>query len=1123
MQKKKCLCRDLIIKSICCVFLYALLPVSSVFGQEQDYKKTRVTLNVKDMKLNDVLDTLASVAKVRFFYNHSQVDVNKKVSFNVKDRELDYVLMLALGDQPVSVEYQVNRVVVLKYQKPTQGVTIYKISGIVIDASTKEPLPGASIILKENKGMGVVTDFDGKFFIEVPQGTSALLVSFVGYEEETVNVTGGNMENLEIKLTEKTTEIEDVVVTGMAPRKVESFSGGYVSVKGSELKKISPNNLLKALQVFDPSFRIVENNNAGSNPNAMPEFRLRGDVQLGNGGVDANSMEMMMGDYSQRPNMPLFVLDGFETTLQRIVDLDPERVESITILKDAAATAIYGSKASNGVLVVETKKPLPGALNISYSMNMGISVPDLSDYNLMDAEEKLEYERMAGVFSTTSQLNYYNKYKEEILRGVDTYWLSEPLRTAVTHRHTLTMEGGDEALRYNLGINYSREPGVMKESGRNSMGLNLSLQYRRKKWNIQNQLSLTNVRGDNSPYGSFSQYTKLNPYYRKTDENGRYTSLLDQKKLPGEGGGTVNIVNPLYNLLWKYKDFTENFSVVDNFNIECAILDNLRVSAGASTTKGTSRMEVFKSMNHTDFLAEQDLTRKGSYNKSTGDNVSWSVNASVNYNYTKDKHLLSLFGRWNVDESKSNSVNLSAMGFPNDNMDDFLFAYEMEDRVSGTESTSRTVGIIGQVSYMYDMRFSVDFSIRGDLSSQFGANTGMAPFWAAGARWNLHREKWLQNTIISNLVLRGSYGVTGSQSYSPYQAKETYSYDDLLFPYPSSDILGAQLKGMGNPDLGWSTTENRSLAVEIGLWNSRVNASFSYYNNYTDELLLDYNMAPSTGFATKTMNVGAVENEGYDISLSVMPIQDYERQIQWSVSMNGSHNRNVIKKISNEMKAMNQKNLEKKNGSPEAIYEEGKSTTQLFVVPSLGIDPATGQEVFLNRNGEKTYIWDPLDKVAIGDTEPKLRGAVSSAFTYKNWSVSLACSYEFGGWWYNQTLVDKIENSSAAYNLDRRALSHRWSENNRDARYKAIKMTNQDTGMSSRFAQKRNEFSFTSLAVGYRFDPKNFKFLQACRIASVSLNATMEELGRISSIRTERGLDYPFARTFSVSLSVLFN
>ena len=1122
MQKKKWICRDLIIKLVCCVFLCVLFSIQNVFGQEQEYKNTKITMNVKDMKLNQVLDTLASAAKVRFFYNHSQIDVDKRVSFDVKDRTLDYVLLLVLGDQSVEVEYQMNRVVVLKYKKSAQGVVVFKIRGTVIDAATKETLPGASIILKENKAMGVVTDIDGKFFIEVPEGTSALLVSFVGYEEEIVPVTG-NMENVVIKLTEKQTELEDVVVTGMAPRKVESFSGGYVTVKGSELKKLSPNNLLKALQVFDPSFRILENNRAGSNPNAMPEFRLRGDVQLGNGGVDANSMEMMMGDYSQRPNMPLFVLDGFETTLQRIVDIDPERVESITILKDAAATAIYGSKASNGVVVVETKKPLPGALNISYSMNMGISVPDLSDYNLMNAKEKLEYERQAGVFTTTSQLNYYNYYKAEIQRGVDTYWLSEPLRTAVTHRHTLSMEGGDEALRYNLSLNYSREPGVMKESGRNTMGLGLSLQYRRKKWNIQNQLTLSNVRGDNSPYGSFSQYTRLNPYYRKTDENGRYTSFLDQKILPGEGGGTVTVVNPLYNTLFKYKDFTENFNVVDNFTIECAIQENFRVSMGASITKGISRMEKFKSMNHTEFIPQEDLTKKGSYEKNTGDNVAWSVNASVNYNYTKDKHLLSLFARWNVDESKNNSVNLQAFGFPNDNMTDFLFAYEMDDRVRGSESTSRTVGLIGQVSYMYDMRFAVDFSVRGDLSSQFGANTGMAPFWAAGARWNIHREKWFQNTLISNLVVRGSYGVTGSQSYSPYQAKETYTYDDLLFPYPSSDILGAQLKGIGNPDLGWSTTKNWSLALEIGLWNSRVNASFSYYNNYTDELLLDYNIAPSTGFASKTMNVGAVENEGYDIQFSVMLIQDYERQIQWSVSANGSHNRNVIKKISNEMKAMNQKNLEKKDGSPEAIYEEGKSTTQLFVVPSLGIDPATGQEVFLTRNGEKTYIWDPLDKIAVGDQEPKLRGAISSAFTYKNWSVALACTYELGAWWYNQTLVDKIENSSAAYNVDRRALSSRWSPENRNARYKSMSIVSQQTGMSSRFVQKRNELSFTSLSVGYRFDPKNFKFLQACRIASVSLNATMEDLGRISSIKTERGLDYPFARMFNVSLSVLFN
>ena len=190
-------------------------------------------------------------------------------------------------------------------------------------------------------------------------------------------------------------------------------------------------------------------------------------------------------------------------------------------------------------------------------------------------------------------------------------------------------------------------------------------------------------------------------------------------------------------------------------------------------------------------MPETDLTRKGSYSKSTGDNVSWSVNASVSYNYTKDKHLLSLFGRWNVDENKNNSVDLSAMGFPNDNMDDFLFAYEMEDRVSGSESTSRTVGIIGQLSYMYDMRFSVDFSIRGDLSSQFGANTGMAPFWAVGARWNVHREKWLQ-IPLSQTWCYADRTVSQDLKVIPLtRRKETYTYDDLLFPIRLRGYIGS--------------------------------------------------------------------------------------------------------------------------------------------------------------------------------------------------------------------------------------------------------------------------------------------------------------------------------------------
>ncbi len=1101
--------------------LIIFLFVDNVKADNEDYRNMKISLKVTDMQLNKVLDTLAMMTNVQFFYNHAQIDVKRLVSLNVKNQTLDATLKTVLEGQSVDVEYQSNRVIVVK-SRLQQNVkfNLRKVNGVVIDAVTKEPLPGASVVLKGGETIGVVTDMNGKFSIEVPDNNSVLKISFVGYENSEVALTK-SLDDLVVALKFRVEELEDVVVTGMAPRKVESFSGSYVSVKGDELKKLNPTNILKALQVFDPSFRIIENNKVGSDPNAMPEFRLRGDVQLNP--TEANDLQMLMGDYSNRPNMPLFILNGFKTTLQRIVDLDPEKIESVTILKDASATAIYGSEAANGVLVFETKKPLPGALNISYSMNIGVTTPDLSDYNLMNAEEKLEYEMRAGLFNpeNASEMNYYNHYKQEILRGVNTYWLSKPLQTPITHRHTISMEGGDEALRYALGVNYNYEPGVMKESERTSMGLSLDLQYRRKKWNISNQLSLSNTKGNNSPYGSFSDYTKLNPYYRAKDENGNYTKLIEYKSM-GAGTQRAKITNPLYNTQFPYKNESENFNVTDNLAVEWAILQNLRVNFAASLTKGTARSEIFKSMNHTDFEGETDLTKKGSYDKNTGETFSWSLNASVNYNLTIEKHLISMFGRWNVEESKNNSNYLTAKGFPNDNMTDFLFGFEMNNRISGMEATSRTVGVIGQISYMYDTRYSMDFSIRGDLSSRFGSNTGMAPFWSVGARWNVHNEKWLDNTFVSNLVLRGSYGVVGSQSYEPYQATEMYSFRELMFPYPATDVLGAQLKGIGNPDLGWSKTKNRSVSFEMGFFDNRLNFGCSYYNNLTENLLLDYTLAPSVGFSTMTMNVGSVKNEGVDLQLNGLIFNDYAREMQWSLGVNGTRNRNVVKRISNVLKALNEKNLASTD-EPLPVYEEGKSMNQLFTVRSLGIDPATGKEVYLKRNGEKTFIWNAVDKVAVGDTQPKWSGSIFSSFLYKGWTLNLAFTYSLGAYIYNQTLVDKIENTSIAYNLDRRAIKGRWSEDNRRANYKSIAIIGSSTPQSSRFVQKENKLTFSSITCGYRFDPKKYKFLQTCRVSGLSLNFAMNDIAVFSTVRQERGLDYPFARSFNLSLSLLFN
>lgn len=1103
--------------------LFMLVFSGGVKAAVDEYQKKKISLQAVNETVENVLDKISKAADVRFFYNHSSFDFSKRISIDVKDRELQDVVDMVLAGYSVDVEYQPNHTVVLRPKTRMPSVGVQKVNGTVVDAKSGETLTGASIVLKETRGMGVVTDADGKFHIELLEGSAtALVVSFVGYETEEVKLPQtGDLANVTVKMSPVVSELEGVVVTGMAPRKVSGYTGRYVTVKGEELKRLNPNNLLEALSLFDPSFHIVENNLRGSDPNTLPEFRLRGDVQLGTVGSDAANFQMLMGDYSNRPNMPLFILDGFEASLQRIVDLDPERVESITILKDAAGTALYGSKASNGVLIFETKKPKPGALRLSYGGDIGISVPDLSDYNLMNASEKLEYEYAAGLFKTAEQLNYYNKYKQEILRGVNTYWLSQPLRTAITHRHSLTMDGGDEAVRYSLTLNYGDEYGVMKKSDRSNMGLNFMLQYRRKKWNISNSLNLSNTEGNNSPYGNFSDYTKLNPYYRLTDENGRYQQYIEDKFV-GNGNQRVTVTNPLYNTQFPYKNFSKNFNIVDNFSLEYALMENLRLQGQVSFSRGIARSEVFLSSNHTSFV-NQPLEERGSYSKNTGESVGWSANASVIYNFVKDKHGLFANLRWNVESSTSDGLNLSAKGFPNDNMTDFLFGFEMDNRIRGNESTRRSVGMLGSLSYMYDQRYSVDVNVHGDLSSQFGSNTHMAPFWSVGVRWNMHREKWLEGKNVSNLALYANMGITGSQGYQPYQAIETYSFRDLMFTYPGAPTLGAQLMGIGNPDLGWSKTFSKTISGEVGLWNNRLNLTASYYHNYTDEMLLDNNIQPSTGFATITRNVGAVLNEGIEVGVNALVVNDYNRQIQWSVSLNGSHNRNVIKKLSNELKEMNKRALEE-DRDILPLYEEGQSTTILKLVPSLGIDPATGKEMFLKRNGEKTFVWDPDDKRVVGDTEPKMRGSLYSSLTWKNLSAAVGFSFQFGADAYNSTLVDKIENINIAYNVDRRAGGpDRWSENNRYAKYKRMDFIDQETPTSTRFLQRVNEFVFNSVSVGYRFEPKQFRFLEACKIASMSLNASMQDVGRISSIRQERGLEYPFARNFNLSLSILFN
>ena len=890
------------------VFVFSIISVQAQTSDE--WKEKPITLRVSNQPLGKVLEMVAETANAKItLQGVSLWNINKPTNLAVKDKPLDKVLGELLGDQNVVIRYEGENMIILEPDREeVNNKNELNVSGQIFDKDTGETLIGATVLITDgtgkNKGArGCITDIDGKFSLRLNKNES-ISVSFIGYETVSKQIVK-NENNLVIEL-KPSIELDDVVITGISRRSKNSFTGNYVEVKGDELRKMNPTNILKGLQFFDPSFKIIENNRTGSDPNAEPDFQIRGDQSLGSKSM--NSMDLMLDNVSSRPNTPLFVLDGFIVPMSRILDLDPERVESITVLKDAAATSVYGSRAANGVVVVETKVAPDGALSVSYNGTVTVQAPDLTDYNMMNAATKLDTEWRAGLYNpnNAAHMNLYNKYRRNVLGGVDTYWLSKPLRTAIQHRHSVSVAGGTDVFRYSLDVNAAMQPGVMKESENQTKGINFNMTYIKEKFTMRANVSLSESESQNSPYGSFSQYTRLNPYYIPLDGNGKQMKILDNNTVSGQ---STIITNPLYDATVGIKDATNSLNMTTSVSLEYMILKNLRVTEQFSYSRGMAGTDKFLPADHTSFELEDDLTRKGSYYKSTGNMTSWSSNFGINYNLVLNKHLFSLFANWTVNEDKNDYVNLSATGYPDPHMDDFIFGNKMETNMSniGNENISRSVGLIGQFSYSYDNRYSLDFNLSAEASSRY-ANHDFVPFWSVGGRWNAHNESWLRG-YLSNLVFRASYGITGEQNFSPSDAIEYYTFSNTMRPYHSFPVLGALLSALNNTALGWAKTHNTSLSLDFGFWKNRVNVTFNYYDNITKELLTSYDLAPSTGFSTMVMNAGELQNRGFDASLNIIAVQNLRKQFFWTFNVNANHNKNKIRKLSDYLKKINEEQM----------------------------------------------------------------------------------------------------------------------------------------------------------------------------------------------------------------------
>lgn len=1044
----------------------------------------------------------------------------QKLNSGALNRILLFVYILSLSTNAIAQNKNNSKET---YLLPPHGNYVY---GRVIEKLSKEPMVGVTIRL-DGHSTGVITDINGCYVLTLPEKGGLVIYSYIGFETRKIKVT--SRQKVDVQMVEATESIQEVIVTGYNSIQKESFTGNTTKIEKEDLLKVNPNNLISAIQTFDPSFRIQENLAAGSDPNSLPQFVLRGqtgigETTLGQTSTSSISREVLSGN----SNLPIFILDGFEVDVEKIYDLDMNSIHSINILKDAAATAMYGSRAANGVIVIERRAPEAGKFRVQYSGVLSAELPDLSSYNLMNAREKLETERLAGLYdSNTPEIDpYTNGYYQRlnnVLTGVDTYWLSQGLRTALNHKHSVFIDGGENDVRWGVELGFRGTEGVMKHSSRKNANAAFYVDYRIGGLQIKNKVTYTYNKSTDVPFNSFSDYSHLLPYMRLYDENGDYVRRLE--KFDGASGTQVN---PLYEInFYNSFDHSGYDEVTDDLSLNWRITDGLRLRGQFSVLMRNSTGDLYKDPASASYSASTGNIN-GEKTESTQKRTVIDGSLSLMYNNTFKGHNLNICLSSNMRQTQSTASETRYRGFPGGDLVSSNYAAEVYGKPSSSDNTTRLVGALLTSNYTYNNIYLADLTGRIDGSSEFGSDKRWSMFWSTGAGINIHNYDFMKsNELFSMLKFRASYGLTGKTNFSLYSAKDMYQLQTDSW-YPTG--YGVFLYQMGNPNLKWERKYTLDYGVEIGLWHDKIYLKASAYDERTIDLITDYTIPSSTGFTSYKENMGKVKNTGVELELRARLYSDRN----WLFQLYGSfaRNKNTIIEISQAMRDYNKRVEELFSGyNPESSsdskyaktylkYYEGASLTSIYGMKSLGISPTNGKEIYLRRNGDVTDVWSADEWTIIGDTAPKGQGSFGYTLSYKQLSMFASFLYTFGGDAYNNTLVSYVENADIKNdNVDKRVLLDRWQKPGYITTMKDIRDRNVTTGASSRFVQKNNTLQWSSLTMSYNFRPEQLKKLH---LSGLRLSFTMNDLFYWSTIRQERGLDYPYSRSFNLTTNIIF-
>ena len=671
----------LTMKFLCFFFLLSVSVSAASYSQNAKF-----TISLNNVALTEVFSTIRANSEFTFIYNVDDVRNIRVKSINVHEATIQEILDEVLRN--TGFEYKIeDHVVVIQPQDMKEKKKSVRVKGWVHDKS-KQPLPGVTVRMV-GVSLGTATNAQGWFAIDLPVEKGTLEFSFVGYKKKQIDFTE-KTDTLRIMLEEDFQQVEEVVVTGIFNKPKESFTGAVTSVTKEDLKVNFSRNLIQTLANIDASLLIVQNNEMGSDPNTLPEIQLRGASTM----LDISDLE----NQKKRPeyNQPLFIMDGFEVDLERVMDLNQNDIENITILKDASATSLYGSRGANGVIVITTTLANAGSLTVSYEGRLNLQIPDFSTYdNLMTASEKFETEKLYGVWDNLNSYlpngqkmeDAYKELEAAIADGVNYDWLKVPTRTGVGQNHVLRFMGSQENWNYMLSLAYDDTQGAMKKSDRKNFNGTMQLGYHKNKWNVRQSLSVGINKSQDSPYGQFYYYVQMNRYWEPYDENGK---PVDYFYHPLSTYGPID--NPLYDYAVGKWNKTKYTNLRSNTIIDLTLSENLKASATLGLNRKSKTSDTFTPPEHKNFQYVTEIEKKGSFARRESEETMWQVRLALNYNNIfSEKHMVTLGVSAELSETISDDVNWSATGYISSNVSHpgMSMSYPSVGGTSGSESTVR--------------------------------------------------------------------------------------------------------------------------------------------------------------------------------------------------------------------------------------------------------------------------------------------------------------------------------------------------------------------------------------------------------------------------------------------------